>query len=45
LTDRPGGPNYKQLTDAGLVDSSPNELERYCLYLFHMGMTVSDFKV
>lgn len=44
LTDRPGGPNYKQLTDAGLVDSSPSEMERYCLYLFHMGMTVSDFK-
>jgi len=43
LTDRPGGPNWKQLTDAGLVDVSPKEDDRYCLYLFQMGMQVSDF--
>jgi len=44
LTDRPEGPNYKQLTEAGLVDVSPKENDRYCLYLFQMGMEVSDFK-
>lgn len=57
LTDRPGtrlllslltkigGPNYNKLINAGLVDVSPKEEERYCLYLFHMGMEISNFEV
>lgn len=45
LTDRPGGVNYKKLIAAGLEDVSPDEQERYCLYLFHMGMEISDFEV
>jgi len=44
LTDRAGGPNYNQFIDAGLVDVSPQAKERYCLYLFHMGMEIDDFQ-
>lgn len=45
LTDKPGGSSYKKLTDAGAVDVVPSEKKRYCLYLFHMGMDVSNFDV
>lgn len=29
----------------GFVDVSPQEQDRYCLYLFHMGMQPRDYKV
>jgi len=38
LTDKPGGPNYNKITKAGLKDVSPQQTDRYCIYLFHMGM-------
>jgi len=44
LTDRPGGPNYKKFIKSGLVDVSPKEDDRYCLYLFHMGMDIKNFE-
>jgi len=44
LTDRAGGPNYNRLIEAGLTDASPQAVERYCLYLFHMGMEISEFQ-
>jgi len=43
LTEKPGGPNYSRLIKSGLVDVAPNE-DRYCLYLFHMGMEPKGFK-
>jgi len=43
LTDKPGGPNYNKITKAGLKDTAPG-VDRYCIYLFHMGMRVTDFK-
>jgi len=45
LTDKPHGSSYTRLTDAGAVDVIPSEWNRYCLYLFHMGMNPSDFAV
>lgn len=45
LTDKPGGENYQRMINGGYVDVSPEEKERYCLYLFHMGMVPSDFTV
>jgi len=44
LTDKPGGPNYSKITKAGLVDVAPEVTNRYCIYLFQMGMKVTDFK-
>jgi len=38
LTDHPQGPNYEKVTRAGLVDVSPQDIERYCIYLFHIGL-------
>lgn len=44
LTDKPNGPNYNKITTAGFQDVSPQESQRYCIYLFQMGLRVSDFK-
>eukprot|EP01126_Amoeba_proteus_P036592 TRINITY_DN3736_c0_g1_i20.p1 TRINITY_DN3736_c0_g1~~TRINITY_DN3736_c0_g1_i20.p1 ORF type:complete len:636 (+),score=110.02 TRINITY_DN3736_c0_g1_i20:266-2173(+) len=44
LTDKPGGSNYQQLIESGLEDVAPEEKDRYCLYLFHKGMTISNFE-
>eukprot|EP01128_Nolandella_sp_AFSM9_P001353 TRINITY_DN1147_c0_g1_i1.p1 TRINITY_DN1147_c0_g1~~TRINITY_DN1147_c0_g1_i1.p1 ORF type:complete len:673 (-),score=139.06 TRINITY_DN1147_c0_g1_i1:162-2135(-) len=43
LTDKPGGVNYQKMVASGYEDVSPEESERYCLYLFQMGMVPSDF--
>lgn len=43
LTDHPGGPNYQQMIGGGFEDVSPQEQDRYCLYLFHMGMKPKGF--
>jgi len=44
LTDKPNGPNYNKITSAGLVDVSPEEKNRYCIYLFHIGLDPKDFE-
>jgi len=44
LTDKPGGSNYNKITSAGLTDVAPQETNRYCIYLFQMGLRVTDFK-
>ena len=38
LVDYPGGENYKKMISAGLVDSAPNEMRRWCLYIFSKGL-------
>jgi len=45
LTDRQTGPNYKKITQAGLVDVSPQVQGRYCIYLFHIGMQPDGFQI
>jgi endonuclease/exonuclease/phosphatase family metal-dependent hydrolase len=43
LTDRPHGSSYELITKAGAVDAAPGH-DRYCLYLFHMGMETNNFE-
>jgi len=45
LTDKMGGPNYNKIIKAGLVDVSPTETDRYCIYLFHMGLVPQNFQI
>jgi len=45
LTDKPGGPNYNKITKAGLIDVSPQKMDRYCIYLFHMGLRPENFEI
>ena len=44
LVDYPGGENYKKMISAGLVDSAPNEMRRWCLYIFSKGLVQESFR-
>jgi endonuclease/exonuclease/phosphatase family metal-dependent hydrolase len=44
LVDHPGGKNYKKMISAGLVDTAPNEMRRWCLYIFSKGLEQESFK-
>ena len=44
LVDYPGGENYKKMISAGLVDSAPNEMRLWCLYIFSKGLVQESFR-
>jgi endonuclease/exonuclease/phosphatase family metal-dependent hydrolase len=44
LTDRTGSDNYNKLIQAGLSDSAPEHLERYCEYIFYKGLKQKSFQ-
>lgn len=43
LTNKPYSPHYNMLTSAGWIDSAPNEMNRWCQYIFYRGLELQKF--
>ncbi len=44
LTNRPYSDHYNMLTAAGWQDSAPNEMRRWCQYIFYRGLKLEEFR-